>query len=116
MFDVQILSEVIHKLSTEDRVRIPMPEGTTSEGINATHMEFSLTYNKGGGYRNTKRGFYLAVQPIEMSDGFVRTVPLNGVRGFVSPEPITRVSKAARKAAHGTITTDLLERYLGQTN
>ena len=110
--DQQTLTKVIEDLSTQDKVRVPV-DGVSFAGIDVTHIEFNLTYSKDS-YRNRPRGFYLSVQPVEVESQFVRMIPMQGVRGFVSPAPVARLSKAARKAAHANVGVETLTAYLEQ--
>ena len=89
------------------------PPPPDAAGIDVTHIEFNLTYSKDS-YRNRPRGFYLSVQPVEVESQFVRMIPMQGVRGFVSPSPVVRLSKAARKAAHANVGVETLTAYLEQ--
>ena len=67
--------------------------------IDGQTIEVQLLYNKDG----RPRGFYLYVKPvtIEHHETYsTRTyVGWSGVRSFVSPAPIARVSKKAKKDA-----------------
>lgn len=71
----------------------------TDVEIDGQTVEVKLLYNKDG----NPRGFYLYVSPVEIKhyDTYsTRTyVGWTGVRAFVSPAPITRVSKKAKRDA-----------------
>lgn len=76
--------------------------------VDGQTIEVQLLYNKD---RNP-RGFYLYVKPVTIEHHATystRTyVGWSGVRAFVSPAPIARVSKKAKRDAQAGITADYL--------
>ena len=77
--------------------------------IDGQTIEVQLLYNKDG----NPRGFYLYVKPVTINHYetySTRTyVGWSGVRAFVSPKPITRVSNKAKRDAQAGITAEYIK-------
>jgi len=97
--------DIIEKLKDGDSVDIHVEDNK--------YMSYKLNYELGGySYftgEESRRGYYLSVMPVEKSNGFVRYGMFDGIKAFVSPQPIKRKSAKARKEALENVTEELLE-------
>lgn len=79
-------------------------------------LRVSVSYDKGNpdSYRPRRRGFYLSLTPDYSEPGsmFVRLNISEGARAFISPAPIARVSKKAKREALENVSPDFLERFV----
>lgn len=98
--------DIIGKLQDQDTVDVHVKDDR--------YISYKLNYELGGySYftgEETRRGYYLIVMPMEKSNGFVRFGMFDGIKAFVSPQPIKRKSAKARKEALENVTEELLDR------
>lgn len=97
--------DIIEKLKDQDTVDVHVKDDR--------YISYKLNYELGGySYftgEESRRGYYLIVMPVEKSNGFIRYGMFDGIKAFVSPQPIKRKSAKARKEALENVTPELLE-------
>ena len=101
------ISEKIHRFAT------PAPSESIdfvveTPGAKRPVLFVSVYYSKDSG----RRGFYLSITPGERDGMFNRYHIMEGIRVFLSPAPIARVSKKAKVEAIAEATPSLTIRLL----
>lgn len=104
------ISEKIHRFAT------PAPSESIdfvveTPGAKRPVLFVTVSYDKGHEYHR-RRGFYMSLIPGERGGGFNTYHIMEGIRVFLSPAPIARVSKKAKTEAIAEATPSLILRPL----